>query len=100
MSGGSWDYFSGSLNDVSSRLINEKSASEYELRVALGRWLRLVEEALHMIEWVDSGDCSPGDERAALLAVFGKNAPQVELRELSTQLKDLGRKIHQLEDKQ
>ena len=99
MSGGSWDYVSFKVDEVAARLISNKSASEYELRAALGRWLEKVSEALHMIEWVDSGDCGPGDEREALFAVFGKDAKQVELQELSNQLKDLGRKIHNLEEK-
>lgn len=31
--------------------------------------LRLVAKAMHDVEWVDSSDCSPGDEVAAIDAV-------------------------------
>ena len=33
--------------------------------------LQLVAAALHDIEWVDSGDCGPGDENAAIRACVG-----------------------------
>lgn len=33
--------------------------------------LQLVAAALHDIEWVDSGDCGPGDENAAIRACIG-----------------------------
>jgi len=99
MSGGSWDYFSGPLHDVASRLIDEKHASEYELRAALGRLLQAAAEALHMIEWVDSCDCAKGSERDALVAVFDEGAQKVESRELLRQLRELEMKIYKLEKK-
>jgi len=35
-------------------------------RLAFAAHLRLVAEALRAIEWVDSGDCVPGDEHDAI----------------------------------
>lgn len=62
MSGGSWDYVYSQVEDAADRLLNERQAE----RRAFGNLLRLCSEALHDIEWVDSGDCSPGDELKAI----------------------------------
>ncbi len=70
MSGGSWDYVYGYFNDTAERLKGERDP----LRRALGKHIELVGAAMRDIEWVDSGDSSRGDERAAIEAVLGKNA--------------------------
>ena len=64
MSGGSWDYFYERLEDVASRLQCERDP----LRKAFGSHLQRCAKALHDIEWVDSCDCSPGDEVKAIKA--------------------------------
>ncbi len=62
MSGGSWDYLCHKVSDAADRL----RRSEIPERRAFGEHLKLVSEALHDIEWVDSGDYSDGDEMEAI----------------------------------
>lgn len=78
MSGGSWDYFYGKLEDVSYRLKNETCS----YRKALGKLLLKCSNALHDIEWVDSCDKSPGDEIEAIKKALGKNYKELVLSEL------------------
>ena len=77
MSGGSWDYFYGRLEDVALRLQCERDP----LRKAFGLHLQKCAKALHDIEWVDSCDCSPGDEVNAIKAVLGTDGPALVLSE-------------------
>ena len=77
MSGGSWDYFYGRLEEVASRLQCERDP----LRKAFGSHLQKCAKALHDIEWVDSQDCSPGDEVNAIKAVLGSDGPGLVLSE-------------------
>jgi hypothetical protein len=67
MSGGSWDYVGDKVHDPADRLLKESCP----YRRALGRRLKLIAVALHEIEWVDSGDTSPGDEMSAVRAALG-----------------------------
>ena len=67
MSGGSMDYLSYKVADAS---FYETTA----LRRAFRAHLRKVDEALHSIEWVDSGDSSHGSEDAAIRACLGPGA--------------------------
>ena len=71
MSGGSWDYFYGRLEEVASRLQCERDP----LRKAFGSHLQKCAKALHDIEWVDSCDCLPGDEVKAIKAALGPDGP-------------------------
>ncbi len=77
MSGGSWEYFYNRLEDVADRLMLEPQGN----RKALGRQLKLAAKALHDIEWVDSGDCSDGDEDKAIEAALGKDSKALILHE-------------------
>ena len=77
MSGGSWDYFYGRLEEVASRLQCER----YPLRKAFGSHLQKCAKALHYIEWVDSCDCLPGDEVKAIKAALGPDGPALVLSE-------------------
>lgn len=43
-------------------------------RKAFAKHLQLVAEALHDIEWVDSGDYGPGDDTAAIRACLSNGA--------------------------
>jgi hypothetical protein len=67
LSGGSYDYISFKLDDVAANLRNQESDPR---RAAFAKLLKLVSTALHDIEWVDSCDYGPGDENAAIDAVF------------------------------
>jgi len=66
----------GSMNYLYRRLLWE---SEFEDSTELRREFRLhliqVAAALKAIEWVDSGDLSPGDEDEALAVVLGSRKP-------------------------
>lgn len=69
MSGGSYGYF---YNRV--ELIADEIAPTTPLRRAFKAHLAKVARALHDIEWVDSGDSSPGQEDEALHACIGTEA--------------------------
>lgn len=58
MSGGSWDYLCYKVADAANQLVKSKCPR----RKSFGHHLRLVAEALHDIEWVDSCDLGEGDE--------------------------------------
>ena len=78
MSGGSWSYIGRQLRPVSDRLKGELSP----LRRALGKHMELVAEAMHQIEWVDSGDSSSPADTNAIKAVFEDLAATKELEEI------------------
>ena len=65
MSGGSMDYLCYKVENVATDLIESKSIE----RVAFGQHLLLVSEALHDIEWADSGDTAAGSEICAIKKV-------------------------------
>ena len=74
---GRWYYFYGRLEDFASRMQGESDP----LRKAFGSHLQKCAKALHDIEWVDSCDCSPGDEVNAIKAVLGTDCPALVLSE-------------------
>ncbi len=77
MSGGSYEYAYSKIDDLADSIKARESALT-PLRRAFVEHLHLVSEAAHDIEWVDSGDCGPGDEDKAILAVLGPNcSPKV-----------------------
>lgn len=70
MSGGSYDYLYIKIENVAESL---RYLNQNKFRSAFQKILYLLADAMHDIEWVDSGDMSPGDENEAiekLLAVF------------------------------
>ena len=76
MSGGSYDYAYGKIDDLADS-IRPTTA----LRKAFKTHLRKVASACKDIEWVDSGDCGPGDEDEAIRACLGKDGPALVLAE-------------------
>ena len=80
MIGGSYDYAYSKVADMAHQPRGKDNSA---LRRAFGKHLLLVSEAMHDIERVDSGDCGPGDEDAAIKKVLGnvKAAEMAELRE-------------------
>jgi hypothetical protein len=56
------DYLYRRVEDVADEL----QRSPNPRRAIFGHHLALVAKALHDIEWVDSGDSSPGDEHDAI----------------------------------
>jgi len=67
MSGGSYDYACFKVNDMASELRNQDTDPK---RKAFAELLRLVGEAMHDIEWVDSSDYGGGDEYKAIDKCF------------------------------
>ena len=67
MSGGSMDYLYSKIYDECDKLDTSKNA----LRVAFSIHLRTCADALHDIEWVDSGDYADGDEYDAIRKALG-----------------------------
>lgn len=65
MSGGSYDYISFKIQEIEIR-----NPDYNPRRIVFQKLLSLVAEAMHDIEWVDSGDTCPGDEHAAIDACF------------------------------
>jgi len=66
MSGGSYDYIGFRIKDLREEIRHQDNPR----RVAFAKLMGLIGDAMHQIEWVDSGDCSPGDEYAAIDKVF------------------------------
>jgi hypothetical protein len=70
VSGGSWDYVYNKFDETAARLLNSKDP----LRRALGLRISYIANAMHDIEWVDSGDYGEGKEIEAIRKALGKNA--------------------------
>lgn len=65
----------GSMNYLYSRLEHDATFRECTPeRRAFAKHLQLVAKALHDIEWVDSGDYSPGDDSEAIRACLSSGA--------------------------
>lgn len=98
MSGGSYDYAFGRVNDFADDLrrrveiervprIDEYDGTvipgmdpkTVELRLAFCDHLEKVAEAMHAIEWVDSSDYGPGDEHHPIREVLGTDEPRESL---------------------
>lgn len=75
MSGGSWDYLCYKIEDAAQRLQSSKNPT----RKAFGNHLKLIADAMHDIEWVDSADKSQGDEIASIMKCITKNEVLIEV---------------------
>ena len=82
MSGGSWQYFYGQLEDIATRLQSERDP----VRKAFGSHLQLCAKALHDIEWVDSGDYGEKREVESIRMALGKDASVAVLSETIKQV--------------
>jgi hypothetical protein len=92
VSGGSWNYAFGQINDIVDALRSDTStdshrklslnADQKEQRRKLADLLEKVSHAMHSIEWVDSFDSSYPDDTAAIADVFASQGriPKIELR--------------------
>lgn len=115
MSGGSLDYFYSRVTETAERI----QLSAEPLHQAFATHLHKVSTALHDLEWVWSCDKSPGDEKAAIMAVISPAdilAPAIEaavkakvdmdsvmadvgiIATLSERVKTLEREIHRLQE--
>lgn len=78
MSGGSWEYVYWKVEEVAERLQRE----ECPYRRTLGDRLKRYAQALHDIEWVDSGDLGKGGELAAIKTALGEGAQALVLEKV------------------
>ena len=78
MSGGSYDYLCYKMEDAVESLINDKNP----LRRAFAKRLQLFATAMHDIEWVDSDDCSPGDDEKTIKLALGDESDALALQEV------------------
>lgn len=65
MSGGAYNYICYKLSEIELEHTDTNPR-----RAAFAKLLKLVGEAMHDIEWVDSCDYGPGDENEAIDKVF------------------------------
>ena len=91
MSGGSWEYLCFKIQDAADQLVHSKDP----LRKAFGKHMSLVADAMHDIEWVDSGDKGHGDEIEAIRAVL---EPNVSEKVLPILIEDANALIEQLQE--
>ena len=70
MSGGSMDYLYSKVLHCADFPLDTPE------RIAFAAHLKLVAQALHDIEWVDSGDYGPGDENDAIQACLNPVPPR------------------------
>ena len=92
MSGGSWDYFCYSLDEIAGRLKDEKAT----IRRAFGDHLELCSKALHDIEWVDSGDYGDGDDVEAIKKVLADTLPEKSIEQAKSELVQLRDQINNI----
>lgn len=70
MSGGSYNYLYRKVEDFADMMRGATGPAQ-EWRDRFEKHLRLVAEAMHDIEWVDSCDYGDGDELEAIKKVLG-----------------------------
>lgn len=83
MSGGSMNYLYSKIECNANFSLNTPE------RRAFDKHLKLVTKALRDIEWVDSGDSSPGDENEAILQCLSIERVLQSLIEEAEQTMDL-----------
>ena len=90
MSGGSYDHFYYKLEDVAVQLMRSHQPS---YRRAFGELLYRCATAMKDVEWVDSGDKSPGDDKVSIMnCIFPQDVMGCSLeraQEIMEELKEL-----------
>ena len=90
----------GSMNYLYRKILWECDFPEdTPLREAFSKHLIKVAAALKAIEWVDSGDMSPGDEDEALAAVLGSTGRGQRMRDAGYTRRPTVREIVSLTEK-
>lgn len=89
MSGGAYDYFFAKIDDYA----DEVRIKNCPYRQSFVNLLRKVSEAAYKIEWVDSGDCSEGDEIEAIKECFGVDADLKIKSDAYDKIKDMIEKM-------
>lgn len=93
MSGGSYDYAYCKVEDFASKL---SAKGQSPLRRAFAKHLLLVAEAMHDIEWVDSGDFSPGSDVEPIQKCLRESATSMEIEVLIADAKEVIEQLHNL----
>ena len=93
MSGGSYDYAYDRAEDMADRLIEY---SKDPLRIAFAKHLKQVAQAMHDIEWVDSGDYGEGREEESIKAVLGEHWKEITITEVLEQMYEIRDQIMKL----
>lgn len=90
MSGGSYDHLYYKIEDAAMRLMKPHEPS---YRRAFGELIYRCALAMKDVEWVDSGDKSPGDDEAAIMrCIFPQDVMGCSLeraQEIMEELKEL-----------
>ena len=94
MSGGSWDYLCWKMEDAADSLTH----SGNPLRRAFGKKMKLYADAMHDIEWVDSGDFGEGDDEAAIKKALGESANELVMTELIEEANEVIDKLEKYMD--
>jgi hypothetical protein len=98
MSGGSYDYACFTLQNNFIEEF-EKYTKGDPLRIAFLAHIKLVFQAMHDIEWVDSGDCSEGDEHEAIKACLApKGLDETAKNILRALARDINNIVNEDED--
>jgi hypothetical protein len=77
MSGGAYQYAFYRIEELAADI-----AATSPLRKVFKAHLVKVAKACRDIEWVDSGDCGPGDEDEAIRACLGENVQALVIAEV------------------
>ena len=93
MSGGALDYAQYKLDEIARQILQRASTP---LERALAAHIDKVGKAVHALEWVWSGDTSPGSEEAAIRAVVSPaDVLAVTIASAETALADLTAALEQ-----
>lgn len=94
MSGGSYDYLYGRVQDA-ARILSRKTQPDY--RRAFGSLLMKVSEALHAVEWVDSGDYGEHDDKEKIMeCISSQDVLNVSVEHAETVIKELEELIKEI----
>ena len=96
MSGGFYEYADYKLRSFIREFAAEANTP---LRKAFLAHLTDVAEAIHDIEWVDSGDYGPGDEDEAIKKVLGPHWKEITLEVVLKQIELTREQLKELLDK-
>lgn len=93
MSGGSYDYAYAKVEDMARELEKHRDP----LRRAFAKHLFAVAKAMYDVEWVDSGDYSPGAEREAVSLVVDRATAMSVLVDALRDIADQMQRLEKLE---
>ena len=91
MSGGSWDYEYARLFELADSLKHQKCP----YRRAMEEPVRLLAQAMHDIEWVDSHDLGKGEDLKAIKAFLGEDSQSDRNRQVVKEDKQVIEKLKQ-----